>query len=184
MRTLIDRISFAVLGLLLFVAPALSDGPQGMVVLTVGGAVANSNIDAVKEGDQTLLGFHGIAFDKATAFDSAALAEMKQVRYRAAVPGADRQAEFSGPLLLEVLKAAGALGDTVTLTAMDGYAVELSLAYLKEHRPILATTADGRPLAIGGLGPAMAVFPPTDDPDLAAEHKAMQVWSLFFIDVE
>jgi len=39
-------------------------------------------------------------------------------------------------------------------------------------------------MGIGGYGPTMIVFPPTDDADLAQEQSGQQVWALAYIGVE
>ena len=69
---------------------------------------------------------------------------------------------LSGPLLSTVLEAAGVATDLANsaqgmlgLRALDGYTVALSLADARAYRMIVATTLDGAPLSIGGLGPAV-----------------------------
>lgn len=79
---------------------------------------------------------------------------------------------------------AGAVGKTAKPMAMDGYQSEISWDNITSHRPILATHADGSPMGIGGYGPTMIVFPPTDDEELAQEQAGQQVWALAYIEVE
>ena len=67
---------------------------------------------------------------------------------------------FTGPLLAEILKLAGAVPKGIRLMALDGYAVELDAEALAGRTWILALTADGRPLALGGLGPAWLMHAP------------------------
>ena len=68
--------------------------------------------------------------------------------------------------------------------AFDGYQVEIPWDQIAEYEPILATHSNGAPMPIGKLGPAMIVFPETDDAELAATFEALQVYSLFYIGVE
>jgi hypothetical protein len=98
---------------------------------------------------------------------------------------------LSGPLLSSVLEAAGvaSAGDvTLTLRAVDGYAVNVSLADARAYRMIVATAIDGHPLALGGLGPQWAVY---EADTLAAfkdkplkERFALCPWGLYHVDVK
>jgi hypothetical protein len=76
----------------------------------------------------------------------------------------------------------------LTLRAVDGYAVALGQADARAYRMIVATSIDGRPLALGGLGPQWAVI----DADAVAQFKdkplkerfALCPWGLYHIDVK
>jgi hypothetical protein len=76
----------------------------------------------------------------------------------------------------------------LTLRAVDGYNVTLSLADATTYRMIVATRIDGRPLALGGLGPQWAVY----EADTVAAFKdkplkerfALCPWGLYHIDVK
>ena len=68
---------------------------------------------------------------------------------------------LSGPLLSAVLEAAGAAASapvTLALRALDGCTVALSLTDARGYRMIVATTLDGVPMSLGGLGPLWAVY--------------------------
>jgi hypothetical protein len=90
-----------------------------------------------------------------------------------------------------VLEAAGvAPGGKVQLgmRAVDGYNVKISLADARAYRMVVATQIDGRPLALGGLGPQWALY----DADTVAAFKdkplnerfALCPWGLYHIDVQ
>jgi hypothetical protein len=98
--------------------------------------------------------------------------------------GNKREITFSGPLLSAVMSMAGAEGKTAKPMALDGYQAEIPWSSIEAHNPIVATHADGSPMGIGGYGPTMIVFPPTDDADLAAEQAGQQVWALAYIGIE
>lgn len=97
---------------------------------------------------------------------------------------------LSGPLLTDVIKAAGGPNSEATqlrLRAVDGYSVALSLADAKKFRFIVATRLDSRPMPLGGLGPLWAVYDADRFPEMAAkpvnQRFALCPWALYHIDV-
>jgi len=98
---------------------------------------------------------------------------------------------LAGPSLASVVAAAGvaaAAPVVLHLRAIDGYSVAVSLADANRWRMIVATTLDGVPMSIGGLGPLWAVY----DADRIAEFKDLPLkerfaacpWALYFIEVK
>ncbi|NVO55539.1 hypothetical protein HW561_07040 [Rhodobacteraceae bacterium B1Z28] len=160
--------------------------PDDHVLLTLGGAVAESNLPARGENDGGLFGFLEIIHDGAAGFDADMLNEMEQVEIT--VPygpeGNQRDVTFTGPHLSDIMTQAGAEGKMAKPMAMDGYQAEIPWDSIATHQPIVATHADGLPMGIGGYGPTMIVFPPTDDEDLAQEQSGQQVWALVYIGIE
>lgn len=158
------------------------DRPTGPAMITVAGAVAHSNRGPSEPEDPTVLGALDIRFDKAMRFDSAMLAALPQSSLPLAFPpGADTVSQFSGPTLASVLQAAGAEGKTALVVGLDGYQVDITPDLINDHDPIVATSRDGHPLDIGGLGPAIVVFPSVSDLDLQETLSALQVWGVFLI---
>jgi hypothetical protein len=162
-------------------APAFAAGP---VLLTVSGAVENANRGPVDPDQDKLFVFNDVAFDAATEFDAAALAALPQATVTTDFPMGGPTVEFTGPLLEDVLAAAGAGGGTVTVQAMDGYAVEAPRAELTEKGAVLALARDGKPLGIGGFGPAQIVFPRGERADLAEMNDDWWIWQIYHIKVE
>jgi hypothetical protein len=119
----------------------------------------------------------------AEGFTLDALAALEQPELAAAYPPGTGERIFRGPRLSAVLAAAGAPGRSARLTALDGYAIEVSASTIAEHQPILALSANGEPLTLGGLGPVMVIWPETypgpDDEAGAADW----IWSVFAIEV-
>ena len=112
----------------------------------------------------------GIAFDRAMVFDASTLYRMPSVQIQPTLEYDAKVHTLSGPLISTVLSAAGvALTKplSIVLRAVDGYNVAVSLADLQTYRMVLATHMDGRPLALGGLGPLWAVL----DADRVAPFK-------------
>jgi hypothetical protein len=168
--------------------PAAAHQP---VLLTVSGAVGKTNRGAFDPVIDQMMGKHGIKFEKAFAFDAAALAKLPAVTIKPTLEYDAKEHTLRGPLLTSVLAAAGvAAGSAVQLglRAVDGYNVGISLADATTYRMIVATHIDGQPLALGGLGPQWAVY----DADRVAPFKDKPLkerfglcpWGLYHIDVK
>jgi hypothetical protein len=160
----------------------------GPALLTVTGAIAKTNrgpFDAV--ADQ-LMAKQKLAFDKARSFDFAELARMPAVTIKPTLEYDSKPHTLSGPLLSTVLAAAGASGSKLALRAIDGYAPAMSVADARKYRFIVATHLDGKPMALGGLGPLWAVYEADKFADMAAkpvdQRFALCPWGLFHIDVQ
>lgn len=171
----------AVIALLATALPAFAQGP---VMLTVTGAVEKPNRGPVDPALDKLFVFNDVSFKKAREFDIDALAALPQVTVRADFPKGGPEASFTGPLLADLLAASGAEGRSVTIQAMDGYAVEASFAELASKGAVIALARDGKPMGIGSLGPAQLVFPRADRADLAAMPDDWWIWQIFHVRVE
>lgn len=169
-------------------APVWAEMPalQGHVLVTLGGAVTETNLPARGENDGGLLGYLEVQHNGAAGFDAATLDGLEQVAITISYGPEDnkRDIAFSGPRLSDVMTMAGAEGKIAKPMAMDGYLSEIPWTSIEAHQPIVATHADGSPMGIGGYGPTMIVFPPTDDADLAQEQSGQQVWALAYIGIE
>jgi len=191
-----DKRSFLVAGALgAALVPSLAVGPAGSRagpgLLTVTGAIARSNRGPLDRVVDQLMVKHGLAFDKAWEFDAAMLARLPATTIQPTLEYDAKPHKLSGPLLASVLGAAGvAAGAAVTLTlrAIDGYAVAVSLADANRYRMIVATAIDGVAMSLGGLGPLWAVY----DADRIAEFAdkplkqrfALSPWGLYCIEVK
>lgn len=99
-----------------------------------------------------------------------------------AYPAGSPARVWRGPRLSAVLHAAGASGAGARLTALDGYAIELSAADIAEHEPILALSADGEALSLGGLGPSTLIWPQTYPGPGTETGSANWVWGVFAVE--
>jgi hypothetical protein len=161
--------------------PALADGPA---LVTVSGSVANANRGPIDQEIDKLFAFNDVTFEKAREFDFDALEALPQVKVRADFPRGGRIVEFEGPKLADVLAAAGAEGGTVTIRAMDGYAVEVPMSEMMDKGAVVALKRDGKELGIGGFGPTQVVFPRAERDDLADMPDDWWIWSIYHIAVE
>ena len=175
--------------------PSLAAGAAGARtgpgLLTVTGAITRSNRGPIDPALDQLMVKHGRTFDKAWEFDAAMLARLPAVTIRPTLEYDARPHQLSGPLLASVLGAAGvAAGAAVMLTlrAIDGYAVAVSLADASRYRMIVATAIDGMPMSLGGLGPLWAVYDADRIPEFAdkplKQRFALSPWGLYLIEVK
>jgi hypothetical protein len=156
---------------------------RGAVLVTVAGKIANHNRGAFDPFADAFLKFHDKSFDAALELDREALAALDQVEITADAEPWPGPVRLRGPRLADVLELAGARGDTVTLFALDGYGARVDAAMLAAHPWVLAIEADGRPLAIGGRGPAWLAYD-TGTKRATPEEEGAWVWSVFHITVE
>ena len=178
------RMLAAALALALLPLAGASGGepPAGRILVTVGGAVAAGNLPARAVDREGLFGHLEIAYSRAMGFDDAALAALPQTELKVRYLDAGRMA-FSGPLLADVLAAAGAAGRDVSVAALDGYRAEIAWRTIERRGPILAIRASGVPLQLGGFGPAAIVFPNPGAAKLPREIEAQEVWGVVYIEV-
>lgn len=165
-------------------------GLKGPALLTVTGAGVKANRGPFDPVRDQMMAKQKLSFTAARAFDFAALAALKPVSIQPTLEYDQKPHTLSGPLLTDVLKAAGVNGQggKVAMRAVDGYAPVLSLADAARYRFIVATHLDGAPMPLGGLGPLWAVYDADRFPDMAAkpvnERFALCPWGLFHIDVQ
>ena len=171
--------------------PALAAASaSGPTLLTVGGLVPKGNRPALDPELDQMMAKHGVRFRRAFTFDAAALQALPKTRIRPTLEYDGKEHTLSGPALLDVLSAAGVKADPglqLSMRALDGYNVEISVADVAAYRMILATHMDGKPMGLGGLGPQWAVY---DADRLAAfkdkplkERFGLCPWGVYYIDV-
>jgi len=169
-------------------APKAQKGPT---LLTVSGLIGAGNRGALDPLLDQMMAKQKIKFDKAQAFDFAALAALPAVTIKPTLEYDGKPHTLKGPLLADVLKAGGVkMTDktTVFLRAVDGYAAQVTAAEIAKYRFIIATHMDGQPLSLGGLGPLWAVYDADRFPDMAAKplpaRFAWCPWATYHIEVK
>jgi hypothetical protein len=170
-------------------APVKTSGP---VLLTVTGPIAKPNRGPLDPGgfDQMLVK-HKVSFTKAYVFDFAMLAALPAITIKPTLEYDNKPHTLQGPLLVDVLKAAGATlteNSTIALRAIDGYAASVTVAQARAQRYIIATHLEGAPIALGGLGPLWAVYDADKVPEMAkkpvAERFGSCPWGLYHVEVQ
>lgn len=145
---------------------AALDQPKGPVILTIVGAVKLPNRDG------------------SAVFDLEMLDALKGRDATMETPWTQGKVEFSGPLLREVLKAAGAEGSRMIIQALNGYSAEVPMSDALSLDTILATRLDGEVMTVRTKGPSMLVYPFDQDSSLFNEkYFARSVWQITQIEV-
>jgi hypothetical protein len=88
---------------------------------------------------------------------------------------------FTGVGFADLLTAANATGNSVTLHALDDYEATLDAAVLREPGVLLATRVDGEDIELSSGGPVRLVFPPSSE---TGKDTDLWVWSIDQITVE
>jgi hypothetical protein len=165
-------------------------GPSGPALLTVSGAIGSGNRGALDPALDQMMVKHKVSFARAHTFDFATLAGLAAISIRPTLEYDGKVHTLRGPLLVDVLRATGAAAGSqgsMLLRAVDGYTVPLTLALARQYGFIIATHLDGRPMALGGLGPLWAVYEADAQPEMAAkplnERFALCPWGLYHIEV-
>lgn len=153
-------------------------------VLTIAGNVGATNRAQYEPFRDALFKYHGRTFDKAFGFDLAALRSLPQHEVHARGTEWPRAIRGKGPALSDVLKLAKVpVNAKLTIVSLDGYAAEMSPADLSSRRWILTIEADGRPLTLGGRGPAWVMYDTNGKP-VSSDNEGKWVWGAFMIVAE
>lgn len=173
--------------------PRPRPGPAsaGPALLTVTGAISKPNRGSFDPLRDQMMAKQKLGFDKAHAFDFAALGRLPAVTIRPTLEYDGKVHTLRGPTLADVVQAAGADmrgGATLVLRAIDGYAVSVPLAQARAQRFLVATHLDGATMALGGLGPLWAIYDADRLPELASKPLAERFgncpWGLYHIEVQ
>jgi hypothetical protein len=141
------------------------DAPKGPVILTVKGAITNTNAGDTAEFDLAML--EALTGRKATM----------------ETPWTQGIVTFEGPLLSALLDAVGATGSTLSVKALNDYAAEVPAEDAK-LATMLATRMDGKLMSVRDKGPLMVVYPFDQDPGLYNEkYFSRSVWQIKEIEV-
>jgi hypothetical protein len=163
-------------------------GLKGPALLTVTGAITKTNRGPFDGILDQMMAKQKLQFDKAHAFDFAALTAMPAVTIRPSLEYDNKKHELKGPLLATVLQAAGATGSKLAMRALDGYAPTIGIADARKYRFVVATHLDGQPMALGGFGPLWALWEADKYPDLMAKPLDQRFagcpWALYHLAVQ
>lgn len=117
-------------------------------------------------------------------FDMAMLEALPQASFVTGAPWYERPHRFTGPLLREVLKAAGARGKTLRAIALNEYHVEIPFDDALRFEVIVARLLDGEPIPVRAKGPLLIIYPFDGNPAVnTAVYQARSAWQLRTIEV-
>ncbi|WP_338401958.1 molybdopterin-dependent oxidoreductase [Paragemmobacter straminiformis] len=135
--------------------------PTGEVVLTVSGALSQTNTPG------------------GAAFDMDMLAALPARSFVTTTTWTDGEKLFSGVPLKTLLETVGASGSTLTATALNDYSVTIPLDSLSDDAPIVAYSIDGAPFPRRDKGPLWIVYPYDADPAYRSEAVyGYSIWQL------
>jgi hypothetical protein len=158
-------LAFALLG-----ASAHADGlavPTGKVVLTLTGKVSKTNNGAHAE------------------FDMAMLEALPQHSFSTNTPWYKEPRKFTGPLLRDVLAAAGANGKALKAVALNDYKVDLPAEDASRFDVIVARLLDDKPMPVREKGPLFIIYPFDTDATLRSErYYSRAAWQLKSIEID
>jgi hypothetical protein len=177
-------LASATLLLLSACSPTTPPIPNDGEVLTIYGEIGVADRGAIDPLMEPLFTRYGIEFETAWALNFSSLDAMEQRVIRADFPYGQDEHIFSGPLLRDALSIAELSGDTLVITAIDGYQREIELSRIHEFDVILAIRMDGEVLGLGGMGPAVLVWPRQTDYRLTGMPDDDWLWGVFAIEVK
>jgi hypothetical protein len=162
----------------------------GPALLTISGAIDKPNRGKLEPVRDQMMYKQKVDFDKAHAFDFAAIAALPAITIKPTLEYDGKPHTLSGPLLLDVVKAAGGKfndNSKLLLRAVDGYVAGVTVAQARAQRYIVATHMDGAAMALGGLGPLWAIYDADKVPEMAGkplpERFGSCPWALYHIEV-
>jgi hypothetical protein len=164
-RTCLQALAVGGCGLVSMPSRALAP-PTGPVVLMVNGRVLRPNT--------------GVSVQ----FDMAMLEALPQVSFSTRTPWYAGPRRFTGPLMRDVLAAAGAQGTQLRLSALNDYRVDVPWEDAQRHDLLVARLIDGQPMAVRDKGPLFAIYPFDAQPELrTALYYSRSAWQLRAIEV-
>ncbi|WP_293933510.1 molybdopterin-dependent oxidoreductase [Iodobacter sp.] len=143
------------------------EAPGGAVILTVSGNVSQPNRG------------------KEAVFTMDQLTKLPQISFTTQTPWYDKPVKFTGPLLKDVLAAAGAKGEKITLIALNDYRVEIPYSDVAHYPVVLARLMNDKPMPIREKGPLFIVYPYDKHEELQKElYYTRSIWQLSKINMQ
>lgn len=154
--------ALALSALLLFSGLSLAlDKPVGPAVLRISGLVTQPNMQ------------------QQAVFDMAMLQALPQHSFTTQTPWYAEPVKFTGPLLRDVLAAAGAKGEGITAIALNDYRTEIPFSDAIKYDLIVAILMNGQPMPVREKGPLFLVYPFDSKAELqAATFYNRSAWQL------
>lgn len=140
--------------------------PNGRPILSIDGSISVTNSP------------------NAAVFDRELLLTLDQHVLEVETPWTDGVVKFKGPLLLDILKIAGAKGKEISAVALNDYAITIPYQDIENYPIIIAWEQDGKELHVRDKGPLWIIYPWGDYEELRAEvYYSRSIWQLKSITV-
>jgi hypothetical protein len=141
--------------------------PSGRVILTISGAIENTNGDGVAR------------------FDRAMLEEIGVTQINTSTSWTDGVTKFEGVLARDLLKVVGATGENVSARALNDYAIDIPFSDFESYDVLFAFRMDDVELTPRDKGPLWIVYPRDTSPELRNQNiDARWLWQLVQLDIE
>ena len=141
--------------------------PAAPVVLTLSGRVRNTNVGATAQ------------------FDMPMLERLPQKTFSTRTPWYSQARSFTGPLLRDVLAAAGAKGTVLRAVALNDYWVDIPMDDAARYDMIIARLMDDKPMVVRDKGPLFIVYPFDSKSELRSTiYYSRSAWQLRTIEVQ
>ena len=132
----------------------------------------------------TVSGLLSGARDGTVQFNLTQLRALPQHSIRTQTPWYPGPRNFSGPLLQDVLRLAGAQGQVMQARAINDYKVSIPVSDAERFKPVLALQIDGKPIALRDKGPLFIVYPYDLDSQLRSSvYYSRSIWQLKALEV-
>jgi len=142
------------------------DAPSGPVVLSIAGTLQQPNRDG------------------RALFDMAMLERLPQHSFTTKTPWYPAAHKFTGPLLRDVLAAAGAQGKQIEAIALNDYRVSIPMDDARRYAVIVARLMDGEPMSLRDKGPLFIIYPFDVEPVLRNSiYYSRSAWQLKALEV-
>ena len=122
--------------------------PEGKVLLTLTGNIANTNADGK------------------AVFDTASLEKLGMISFQTSSPWYNGRTTFTGISLQKLMDYVGAKGTVVKVTALNDYTSVIPLSDFKKYNVILALKINGEYMRVRDKGPLFIVYPYDSAPEL------------------
>jgi len=141
--------------------------PKQRVVLSLSGHITHRNAGAQAD------------------FDLEMLEALPQHSFTTQTPWDKTPRKFTGPLLRDVLEAAGAQGQVLHAVALNDYKVDIPAQDAQQFDVIVAHHIDDQPMRVRDRGPLFIVYPYDTDPVLRnGRFFSRSIWQLRRLDVQ
>ncbi len=165
----ITKVAFGLLFFLISLnatAARALEPAKGDVVLTVSGAIANTNAGETAE------------------FDRAMLEAIGTVTFETETMWTEGVQTFTGVELSDLLSVLGVNGSQLRATAVNDYAVDIPTDDAVEGGPIVAFLRNGERMSLRDKGPLWIVYPYDSSPEYRTEVIfSRSIWQLDRIEV-
>ena len=146
---------------------ATLEQPQGKVILTMSGKIANTNKNGTAQ------------------FDLPMLEKLGMQSFSTVTPWYDGKVKFEGVPMAKLMSHVGAGGSSITVKALNDYATEIPMEDFTKYPVILAIKRNDNYMPVRDKGPLFIVYPYDSNPELKAQkYYSRSVWQVARIEVK